>query len=182
MLRNKDLLRQYDLSSVKSIFTGAAPLGAETADELHKLFPSWAIRQGYGQFYPLFIRNLRLILPAGLTETATVVCSTSPLDIWFGSSGNLIPGVEARIVDPDGKEITEYDKPGELVVRSPSVVLGYLNNEKATKETFFDGWMKTGDVAMIRVGPKKTEHVFIVDRIKELIKVKVRPTFWDGPL
>lgn len=73
----------------------------------------------------------------------------------------------------DGKEITEYDTPGELLIRSPSVVLGYLNNEKATKETFQDGWMHTGDEAVIRPSPQKAEHVFIVDRIKELIKVKV---------
>jgi long-subunit acyl-CoA synthetase (AMP-forming) len=73
----------------------------------------------------------------------------------------------------EGKEITSYDTPGELVVRSPSVVLGYLNNEKANKETFEDGWMRTGDEAVVRRGPKGNEHVFIVDRIKELIKVKV---------
>lgn len=81
--------------------------------------------------------------------------------------------MEAKIVTPEGEEITSYDTPGELVVRSPSVVLGYLNNDKATKETFKDGWMYTGDEAVIRLSPKKTEHVFIVDRIKELIKVKV---------
>lgn len=110
----------------------------------------------------------------GLTETSTVVCSTHPDDVFLGSSGCLIPGVQARIVSEDGKEITEYDTPGELVVYSPSVVLGYLNNEKATKETFENGWMRTGDEAVIRLGPKNTEHIFIVDRIKELIKVKVR--------
>jgi len=77
-------------------------------------------------------------------------------------------------MSPDGKEITGYDQPGELVVRSPSVVLGYLNNEKANKETFEDGWMRTGDEAVIRLSPNNTEHIFIVDRIKELIKVKVR--------
>ena len=75
---------------------------------------------------------------------------------------------------PENTEITTYDTPGELVVRSPSIVLGYLNNEKATKETFVDGWMRTGDEAVIRVSPNGKEHVFIVDRIKELIKVKVR--------
>lgn len=73
----------------------------------------------------------------------------------------------------EGKEITSYDTPGELVVRSPSVVIGYLNNEKANKETFEDGWMRTGDEAVVRRGPKGNEHIFIVDRIKELIKVKV---------
>lgn len=77
---------------------------------------------------------------------------------------------------PEGKEVTDYDTPGELVVRSPSVVLGYLNNEKATKETFENGWMRTGDEAVVRKGPNGTEHVYIVDRIKELIKVKVRIT------
>jgi len=74
----------------------------------------------------------------------------------------------------EGQEITAYDTPGELVIRGPNVVLGYLNNEKATRETFEDGWMRTGDEAVVRLSPKGTEHVFIVDRIKELIKVKVR--------
>lgn len=75
---------------------------------------------------------------------------------------------------PENQQITAYDTPGELVVRGPSIVLGYLNNDKATKETFEDGWMRTGDEAVIRLSPKGVEHVFIVDRIKELIKVKVR--------
>jgi long-subunit acyl-CoA synthetase (AMP-forming) len=91
----------------------------------------------------------------------------------LGSSGSLLPGVEARLVSQDGEEITDYDTPGELLVRSPSVALGYLDNERATKETFQDGWMRTGDEVVVRLSPKKTEHVFIVDRIKELIKVKV---------
>lgn len=68
-----------------------------------------------------------------------MVCSTSPDDIWFGSSGSLLPGVDVKIVTPEGKEVTGYDEPGELLVRSPSVVLGYLNNDKANKETFQNG-------------------------------------------
>ncbi|KAF2107780.1 phenylacetyl-CoA ligase-like protein [Lophiotrema nucula] len=155
MTKNKETLAKYDLSSVWSIFTGAAPLGKETAEDLQAIFPSWAIRQGYG-----------------LTETCTVVCSSSPADIWFGSSGSLLPGIEARIVTIEGAEVTGYDQPGELLVKSPSVVLGYLNNDKANKETFQDGYMRTGDEAVIRKAPSGHEHVFIVDRIKELIKVK----------
>lgn len=73
----------------------------------------------------------------------------------------------------DGTEITGYDQPGELLIKSPSVVLGYLNNDEANRETFQDGWMRTGDVAVIKKSPKGNEHCFIVDRIKELIKVKV---------
>lgn len=114
-----------------------------------------------------------------MTETCTVVCSSSEDDIFLGSSGSLLPGFTAKIVSADGKEITEYDQPGELVVQSPSVVLGYLNNDNANKETFIndtDGkgrWMRTGDEALVRNSPKGHEHIFIVDRIKELIKVKV---------
>ncbi|KAL2003847.1 hypothetical protein VTN02DRAFT_1869 [Thermoascus thermophilus] len=155
MLANKETCQKYDLSAVRGLFTGAAPLGAETADDLQKQYPNWVIKQGYG-----------------LTETCTVVCATSPHDVWLGSSGSLLPGYEARIMSPDGKELTGYDQPGELVVRSPSVVLGYLNNEKANQETFEDGWMRTGDEAVVRLSPNNTEHIFIVDRIKELIKVK----------
>ncbi|KXG50052.1 uncharacterized protein PGRI_060190 [Penicillium griseofulvum] len=155
MLSTQDVCSKYDLSSVHSIFTGAAPLGMETAADFLKFYPNVLIRQGYG-----------------LTETSTVVSSTPHEDVWLGSSGALLPGFEARIMTPEGKEITTYDTPGELVVRGPSVVLGYLNNEKATKETFVDGWMLTGDEAVVRVSPNGVEHVFIVDRIKELIKVK----------
>ena len=114
-----------------------------------------------------------MLIDTGLTETSTVICSTPVDDIWFGSSGSLLPAVEAKIVSIEGNEITGYNQPGELVVKSPSVVLGYLNNETANKETFQDGWMRTGDEAVVKKGPKGTEHIWIVDRIKELIKVKV---------
>ncbi|KAF2846727.1 phenylacetyl-CoA ligase-like protein [Plenodomus tracheiphilus IPT5] len=155
MTKNKAMLEKYDLSSVSSLFTGAAPLGKETAEDLQKIFPSWKIRQGYG-----------------LTETCTVVSSTSPNDVWFGSSGSLFPGIEVKIITPEGKEITTYDEPGELCVKSPAVVLGYLNNDKANAETFIDGYMHTGDEAVIRKAPSGNEHIFITDRIKELIKVQ----------
>ncbi|KAF2085447.1 acetyl-CoA synthetase-like protein [Saccharata proteae CBS 121410] len=155
MAKSKSLLDQYDLSSVDAIFTGAAPLGQETAEDLAKQYPKIIMRQGYG-----------------LTETSTVVCSTSTDDVWFGSSGSLVPGVEAKLVSLEGNEITGYDQPGELVVKSPSVTLGYLNRPDATKETFQDGWMRTGDEAVVKKSPQGYEHIFIVDRIKELIKVK----------
>ena len=116
-----------------------------------------------------------------MTETSTVVLSSSEHDIWFGSCGSLLPGVKAKLLSIEGVEITGYDQPGELVVQSPSVVLGYLKNEKANKETFIDDtdgngrWMRTGDEAVVRKAPSGNEHFFIVDRIKDLIKVKVIP-------
>ncbi|KAF2015659.1 acetyl-CoA synthetase-like protein [Aaosphaeria arxii CBS 175.79] len=155
LTKNKEVLSKYDLSNVTAIFTGAAPLGKETAADLQSIFPNWAIRQGYG-----------------LTETCTVVTSTAADDIWFGSSGSILPSIECKIVTPEGEEITGYDQPGELLVKSPAVVLGYLKNDKANKETFQDGFMRTGDEAVIRKAPSGVEHLFITDRIKELIKVK----------
>lgn len=157
MAKNDTICRRYDLSSVRSIITGAAPLGAETATEIGRLYPHWLIRQGYG-----------------LTETATVASSSMPGDIIHGSSGMLIPGFEARIVAADGREVLEHEKEGELLLRSPSVVLGYSNNAAANEEAFTsDGWLKTGDVAMFRVSPAGNEHLWILDRAKDLIKVKV---------
>ncbi|KAJ4259697.1 hypothetical protein NW762_007628 [Fusarium torreyae] len=150
---------KYDLSTVRFIFSGAAPLGKETALDMNKVWPSWNICQGYG-----------------LTETSPVVTATSELDIDPGSSGTLLPGLTAKLVDLVGNEVTEYNTPGELLVQGPTVTLGYLNNAKATAETFVhhsDGrWMRTGDEVIVRKSAKGVEHFVVVDRIKELIKVK----------
>lgn len=112
-----------------------------------------------------------------MTEASPLVVMTSELDVVVGSSGSLIPGTIAKIVDLDGNEVTGYEQRGELLVQSPSVVLGYLNNEKANAETFVhhkDGrWLRTGDEVLVRKAPSGNDHWFIVDRIKELIKVKV---------
>jgi acyl-CoA synthetase (AMP-forming)/AMP-acid ligase II len=111
-----------------------------------------------------------------MTETAVVVTAPSEHDTVKKTSGSLLPGIKAKIVDLEGKEVREYDKPGELLIRSPAVVLGYLNNEKATAETFVhhdDGrWIRTGDEAVFTKTGSGTEQLIIVDRIKELIKVK----------
>lgn len=84
-----------------------------------------------------------------MTELSTIVLSTSEHDILNKSSGSLCPATKAKIVGLDGKEVTTYEKPGELWIQSPSAALGYLNNQKATTETFVhdDGgrWVKTGD-------------------------------------
>ena len=60
------------------------------------------------------------------------------------SAGVLSAGVEGRLVRPDGTD-ADYEEPGELWVRGPNMALGYLNNEQATRETFVDGWVRTGD-------------------------------------
>lgn len=89
-----------------------------------------------------------------------------------------MPAMKAKLINLDGKEIIRYDEPGELLIQSPSLALGYLNNEKSTAETFVHDeqgrWMKTGDEVIVTKAPSGNDHIVIVDRIKELIKVKVR--------
>ncbi|EXL92183.1 hypothetical protein FOIG_14842 [Fusarium odoratissimum NRRL 54006] len=160
MLDRRELCSKYDLSSVRFVYTGAAPLGKETVDDLLSVYPKWRLGQGYG-----------------MTETATVFIQSSEHDTQVGTTGSLLPAAKARIVDPDGQEITEYEKPGELLIQSPTVSLGYFNNPKATAETFFeDGngrWIRTGDEVLVRMSESGNEHFVVVDRVKELIKVKV---------
>lgn len=187
LISNPDLCAKYDLTSIRSVFSGAAPLGEETIEAVQKAYPKWHIGQGYGT-YTLFSFSLfsfgsscSFLLHIylhflGMTEASPVVVQTSELDRLVGSSGSLVPDCRAKVVDADGNEVTEYDARGELLVQSPSIVLGYLNNEKANAETFVhheDGrWLKTGDEVLLRKSKQGHDHIFIVDRIKELIKVK----------
>lgn len=119
-----------------------------------------------------------------MTETATIVTSNSEDDILNKSSGSLLPATRAKIFGLDGTEVKGYDTPGELWVQSPSATIGYLNNQKATTETFVfdeDGrWVRTGDEAVVTLSPLGNEHIVIVDRIKELIKVKGMEIFQSG--
>ena len=114
-----------------------------------------------------------LIHLAGLTESCGNFSHTLPQDVFMGSSGSLLPACEAKLVSPSGEEITTLDRVGELLIKSPSVCLGYYKSEAASSELFRDGWMRTGDQALVRSSPKGHEHLFIVERMKELIKVKV---------
>lgn len=161
LLRNQDLCAKHDLSSVRFVYTGAAPLGAETHEDMLRAFPGIRLGQGYG-----------------MTETSTVTISTSEHDVVVGTSGSLVPGVRARLLDEEGREITEHGRRGELLLQSPSVTLGYLNNERATSETFVHDeeggrWIRTGDIAVVSRSPAGHEHFAVVDRLKELIKTKV---------
>ena len=101
-----------------------------------------------------------------MTELSPVT-HVAPMDSQKGGSiGPPIPGTECRIVDPETGE--DADR-GELWIRGPQVMVGYLNNEEATRETIDeDGWLHTGDVAEM----DDDGYYAIVDRLKELIKYK----------
>ncbi|EPT02028.1 hypothetical protein FOMPIDRAFT_1144338 [Fomitopsis schrenkii] len=156
-------VKDYDLSSLHAIMSGAAPLSPELTNQVAKILPQVCVGQGYG-----------------MTETSTTV-SFPQIDQKIctpGSGGRLLPGVVARVVKPDGS-LAGFNEPGHLIVKGPANALRYMNNEEATKETFVDGWVHTGDEVMIN----ESMEVFIVDRIKELIKVRgfqVAPAEMEG--
>jgi acyl-CoA synthetase (AMP-forming)/AMP-acid ligase II len=139
----------YDLSSLVQVFSGAAPLGAEIAMEAQTRIGCEVV-QGYG-----------------MTELSPVSHTTPPGMFKAGSSGVTVSNTESRIVDPDTGEDQPIGERGELWVRGPQVMKGYLNNPDATAATLdSDGWLHTGDVAII----DEDHHMTIVDRVKELIK------------
>lgn len=157
LIKNSAITARYSLEHVKTTVVGASNLTKEVNEQFARLFPNCQLIQGYG-----------------LTETSVVVSMQNKADVMFGSCGHIFPGYEGRLISRDGGEVTELDAPGELLLRSPSVMLGYLDNVKATKETFTsDGWLRTGDLMEFRKSDDGHEHLFIVDRVKEMIKVRV---------
>jgi acyl-CoA synthetase (AMP-forming)/AMP-acid ligase II len=153
VLAKHPLVASYDLSSLELIGSGAAPLDPELERACAERL-GCPVVQGYG-----------------LTETTTSVFSTAgaPRGPRHGSVGVLLPDTEARIVDPASGQDLGTGEPGELWVRGPQVMRGYLNAELATAAVLDpDGWLRTGDLC--RVDPDG--YLFVVDRIKELIKYK----------
>ena len=143
-----------DTSSVKMVISGAAPLDEDLAGRAEARIGA-PIRQGYG---------LTELSPVSHKSRLARVEETPR-----GSVGALIPNTEARLVDPEtGEDVPEGER-GEIWVRGPQVMKGYLNNREATAETLTEeGWLRTGDIG--RVDEKG--FFFIVDRLKELIKYK----------
>lgn len=142
-----------DFSSVRKLFSGAAPLGADVIVQCTARVGA-VLQQGYG-----------------LTETspATHITSDDPARIKPGSIGMPVANTECRVVDPVTGEDAAPGQDGEIWVRGPQVMLGYLNRADATRATIDDaGWLHTGDIGHA----DEDGQFFIVDRLKELIKYK----------
>jgi 4-coumarate--CoA ligase len=150
-LAKSPVVDDFDLSSLTQVFSGAAPLGADIAAEAAARI-GCEIVQGYG-----------------MTELSPVSHATPEGQYRPGTSGVTLPNTECRIVDPETGQDLGVGERGELWVRGPQVMQGYLNNPSATAETIDgEGWLHTGDVAII----DEHHHMSIVDRLKELIKYK----------
>lgn len=154
MVRDQKTLKKYDLSSLKRFSSGAAPLSAEILQLLEKTFPGTGFKQGYG-----------------MTESCSCITAHPPEKYDYKYAfrvGTVVASTEVKIIDEDGKELG-LNEPGEICARGPQIVMGYLNNEKATRETFDkDGFLHTGDIGSI----DEEGLITISDRKKELVKVK----------
>ncbi len=140
-------LENYDLSSLRFVTSGGAPLAPEVAEQFIRRVPGASIRQGYG-----------------LTETAALISSSPVGREKPGSVGLPVPGTELRIVDDQGRALPAGEV-GEISARSPGVMRGYWHSPEVSAEALRDGWLYTGDLGYV----DEQGYLFIVDRKKDLI-------------
>jgi long-chain acyl-CoA synthetase len=140
-------LEGTDLSSLRHVTSGGAPLPAAVREEFERRVPGARVCDGYG---------------------CTEVTSTATMNPWSqprpGSVGLPVPGVEVRIVDELGEPVPP-GVDGEVCVRSPGVMTGYWRSPEATAEAVRDGWLHTGDVGHL----DENGYLYVVDRLKDLI-------------
>lgn len=165
LLSKHPIVEKYDLSSIRMMSSGAAPLTKELVDAVHRR-TKLKVKQAYG-----------------LSETSPTT-HAQPWDRWYttiGAVGTLVPNITAKYMSPDEKELP-CGEVGELWMKGPNVFKGYLNNPEGTKNALTeDGYFKTGDVGY----QDKHGNFYITDRIKELIKYKgfqVPPAELEGIL
>jgi long-chain acyl-CoA synthetase len=140
-------LEEYDLSALRRLTSGGAPLLAETRAEVARRLPNVELMEGYG-----------------MTETAALISSSPPGGVRAGSVGIPIPGVDVRLEKPDGSDAA-VGEDGEICVRGPVLMTGYWNSPEATAAAIRDGWLHTGDIGRF----DEDGYLYVVDRIKDLI-------------
>lgn len=150
-LAKHPLVDKYDLSHVKIMGTGGAPLGVEVEAAAEKRIGA-KLGQGYG-----------------MTEFCAPVTVSSETHSRPGASGRLIPNTEMKVKSLDTDADLPPNQPGELLFRTQSCLKGYYKNPEATRDVFTpDGFVRTGDIGYI----DEDGFVFIIDRLKEMIKYK----------
>jgi long-chain acyl-CoA synthetase len=140
-------LEDHDLSALRRISSGAAPLLAETRAELERRLPWVELSEGYG-----------------CTESAALISTTPPGAVRPGSVGKPAPGVEVRIEQADGSAAATGED-GEICARGSNLMTGYWNAPSETEQALRGGWLRTGDVGRL----DDDGYLYVVDRLKDLI-------------
>lgn len=150
-------VEKYDLSSVRIVMSGAAPLGKELEDALRERIPQAILGQGYG------------MTEAGPVLSMCPAFAKEPIQTKPGSCGVVVRNAEIKIVDPDTNVSLGHNQPGEICIRGNQIMKGYLNDPVSTAATIdIEGWLHTGDIGYV----DDDNEVYIVDRVKEIIKYK----------
>lgn len=148
---------EYDLSSIRTVMSGAAPMGKELEDTVRAKLPNAKLGQGYG------------MTEAGPVLAMCLAFAKEPFEIKSGSCGTVVRNAQMKILDPDTGASLPRNQPGEICIRGHQIMKGYLNDPEATERTIDkEGWLHTGDIGYI----DDDDELFIVDRLKELIKYK----------
>uniref|UniRef100_A0A7N0VH91 4-coumarate--CoA ligase n=1 Tax=Kalanchoe fedtschenkoi TaxID=63787 RepID=A0A7N0VH91_KALFE len=151
------MVDQYDLSSIRMVMSGAAPMGKELEDTVRAKLTNAKLGQGYG------------MTEAGPVLSMCLAFAKEPMEIKSGACGTVVRNAEMKIVDPDTGAALPKNQAGEICIRGTQIMKGYLNDPVATQNTIDkEGWLHTGDIGYV----DDDDEVFIVDRLKELIKYK----------
>jgi OPC-8:0 CoA ligase-1 len=168
MVNGADQIKaKFDVGSLRNVLSGGAPLSKEVIEGFVEKYPMVNILQGYG-----------------LTESTGIGASTDTLEESrrYGTAGLLSPSFQAKIVNPESGEALPVNQTGELWLKGAAVMKGYFSNPEATSSTLdSEGWLRTGDLCYI----DDDGFIFVVDRLKELIKYKgyqVPPAELEGLL
>ncbi|XP_008781908.1 4-coumarate--CoA ligase 2-like [Phoenix dactylifera] len=147
----------YDVSSIRTVMSGAAPMGKDLEDRLRAKIPNAKLGQGYG------------MTEAGPVLSMNLAFAKEPSETKSGACGTVVRNAELKIVDPETGASLGRNQPGEICIRGAQIMKGYLNDPEATKNTIDkEGWLHTGDIGYV----DDDDEIFIVDRLKEIIKYK----------
>ncbi|XP_060204078.1 4-coumarate--CoA ligase 2 [Lycium barbarum] len=156
-LAKNPMVDSFDLSSIRLVLSGAAPLGKELEEALHRRVPQAIFGQGYG------------MTEAGPVVTMCPAFAKQPFSTKSGSCGSVVRNADLKVVDPETGGSLGRNQPGEICIRGSQIMKGYLNDDEATARTIdVDGWLHTGDIGYV----DDDDDLYIVDRVKELIKFK----------